>query len=370
MRLVSFEVKTPFGPRRRIGAVQGAELNDAAQFVDLNTGYGLLLREGGDARWKEIADAALPSDMMSFLEGGKEAMARARQVLDFASNVKADLDYQLTFARNQVKLLAPTPRPSTMRDFSEYLEHMSRRSGSTVHAPLWYIYAICYKGNPNTVYGPDDDMLWPDFTERLDPELELAAIVNKAGRNIKVEDAMDYVAGWTIFVDPSARDVQFRETLGPYKGKDFCTFLGPCIVTPDEFDEMNARCGIRVNGEDWFEGNTGAPRQFATPELVAYASDAETIQPGDVIVGGTISYGCSMDLDRWIKPGDVCEYWIEGIGTIKTTVVREPNPHSYVRDGLPGRLELPADAAELLEKIRSKSIDMNTLGQYARLAPR
>src|SRR4051812_24864451 len=108
MRLVSFEVKTPFGPKRRIGAVQGSELNDSAKFVDLNTGYGLLLREGGDARWSEVADAALPSDMMAFLEGGKESMARARQVLDFASHAGADADYQLTFARNQVKLLAPT----------------------------------------------------------------------------------------------------------------------------------------------------------------------------------------------------------------------------------------------------------------------
>jgi 2-keto-4-pentenoate hydratase/2-oxohepta-3-ene-1,7-dioic acid hydratase in catechol pathway len=97
---------------------------------------------------------------------------------------------------------------------------MSRRAGSTLHAPLWYIYPNCYKGDPNSVYGPDDDLLWPDFTERLDPELELAAIVNRRGRNIKVEDAMGYVAGWTIFVDPSA-DVQFRETWGRPESKGF-----------------------------------------------------------------------------------------------------------------------------------------------------
>jgi 2-keto-4-pentenoate hydratase/2-oxohepta-3-ene-1,7-dioic acid hydratase in catechol pathway len=306
--------------------------------------------------------------MAGFLHGGKSSMELARQVLDFSKTARPDNDYQAVFPRNEVKLLASLPRPSTMRDFSQYFEHMTRRFGSTRKAPLWYIYPNCYKGNPNTVYGPDDNMLWPDFTEKLDPELELAAIVNRRGRNITVEDAMDYVAGWTIFVDCSARDVQSRETLGPYKGKDFCTFLGPCLVTPDEFDEMNARCGIRVNGEDWWEGNTGAPRQFATPELVAYAADAEDIVPGDVIVGGTISFGCSADLDRWVRPGDVCEYWIEGIGTIKTTVVREPNPHSYVRDGLPGRLEMPEDSKDLLDKIRNKTVDMNALGQYARMA--
>ena len=139
MRLVSFEVGTPFGPARRIGAVLGGEPTDASQIVDLNTGYALMLREGGDARWRQIADAALPPDMIGFLEGGKQAMDRARQVLDFARSAKADSEgRQLTFNRSDVRLLAPVPRPRTMRDFSVYEQHMSTRSGSTEKAPPFY----------------------------------------------------------------------------------------------------------------------------------------------------------------------------------------------------------------------------------------
>src|SRR5438874_9663308 len=107
MKLVSFAVKTPFGPVRRIGAAMGAEVNESSQFVDLNTGYGLLLRDSGEARWQEHANVLMPPDMQAFLEGGADSMQRARQVIDFAPNTRADEDYQLLFPRSQVRLLAP-----------------------------------------------------------------------------------------------------------------------------------------------------------------------------------------------------------------------------------------------------------------------
>jgi 2-keto-4-pentenoate hydratase/2-oxohepta-3-ene-1,7-dioic acid hydratase in catechol pathway len=353
LKLVSFEVKTAFGPQRRIGVVQGAQLDDSSQIVDLNTGYGLLLREGGDARWREIAAAALPPDMIGFLEGGKQGMERARQVLDFARNASADPDgRQLLFARSQVKLLAPVPRPRTMRDFSVYEAHMSTRSGSLEKAPPFYHFGVCYKGNPESVYGPDDPLLWPDFTNMLDPELELCAVVGKEGRNLSTDEAADYIAGFTIFVDGSARDVQSREFLGPYKAKDFGTNLGPCLVTPDEFDETNAAAGIRVNGEVWWEGNTGERRNYLLPQLVAYASDEETLHPGEVIAAGTIGLSCSVDSGKWIKPGDLVELWIEGIGTMKLTARREPREHSYVRDGMEGLLEVPDSARDYPQKLK------------------
>jgi 2-keto-4-pentenoate hydratase/2-oxohepta-3-ene-1,7-dioic acid hydratase in catechol pathway len=363
MRLVSFAARTPLGPVRRIGAVIGGEPVAGSTIVDLTTSYGLLLRDEGEPRWSEIAAVALPPDMLTFLEGGGPALERARQAVEFAGRAALDPDFTVTVKRRDVKLLSPLPRPRTLRDFSVYETHMS--TVRPEKPPLWYVYPTCYKGNPDSVVGPEDPMLWPDYTERLDPELELAAVVGKGGRNLSIEEAADHIAGFTIFVDPSAREVQFREFLGPYKGKDFCTILGPCIVSPDEFDEMNARCGIRVNGEEWFVGNTGDGRHYGAPELLAYASDAEDIHAGDVIAAGTIGHGCSMDLNKWVQPGDVCEYWISGIGTITTTIMREPNPNPYVRDGLPGRLPLPPRAAEVLAKIKSGELDRGNLREHA-----
>jgi 2-keto-4-pentenoate hydratase/2-oxohepta-3-ene-1,7-dioic acid hydratase in catechol pathway len=352
MRLVTFEVRTAFGPMRRIGAVLGPALNHASRIIDLSMGYGLILREGGDARWKEIAAAALPPDMIEFLEGGPQAMERARRVIDFATRATPDLEVrQLMFNRSEVRLLAPVPRPRTMRDFSVYEEHMSTRFGSW-RAPPFYHFGVCYKGNPESVYGPDDPLLWPDFTNMLDPELELCCVIGREGRNLTVEEAGGYIAGYTIFVDGSARDVQSREGLGPYKAKDFGTNIGPCLVTPDEFDERNAACGIRVNGEVWWEGNTGHRRNFLLPQLVAYASDEETLHPGEVIAAGTIGLSCSVDSGKWIKPNDVVELWIEGIGTMKLTARREKREHSYVRDGMKGLLEVPESAKDYPQKLR------------------
>lgn len=330
------------------------ELEPDSRIADLNSAYSALLRQEGDARWQEIAEAALPPDMLAFLEGGPHAMERARRALDFARTAGEEDDEgrRLTFRRGNVRLLAPVPRPRTLRDFSVYDEHMTKNRPSPEKPPFWYHFASCYKGNPNAVYGPDDPLPWPDFTEMLDPELELCAVIGKAGRNLTIEEAPDYIAGYTIFVDGSARDVQRREQLGPFKAKDFGTNLGPCLVTPDEFDEQDARCGIRVNGEEWYEGNTGHKRNFWLPQLVAYTSDEETLQPGDVLAAGTVGFSCSVDSGRWIKPGDVVELWIEGIGTMKLTARREKRELSYVRDGMQGMVELPEAAIDYPRKLK------------------
>lgn len=358
MKLVSFEVRTPFGPVRRIGAVLGGDLTDHAQIVDLNTGYGLFLRESGDPRWREIAAAALPPDMIGFLEGGRPAMERARQALDFAARAQPDPEgRQLIFSRADVRLLAPVPRPRTMRDFSVYEEHMMRRRPDAQKPAAWYHFGTCYKGNPDMVFGPDDPLRWPDYAEMLDPELELAAVVGRQGMNIPLDEAEGYIAGYTIFVDGSARDVSVKEMLGPYKHKDFGTNIGPCLVTPDEFDELDARCGIRVNGEVWWEGNTGQRRNFRMADLIAYASDEEMLHPGDVIAAGTIGDSCSVDTGRWIKPGDVVELWIEGIGTMRLTAQREKREVSYVRDGLKGMLPLPEHARDYPQKLKEGQVE-------------
>jgi 2-keto-4-pentenoate hydratase/2-oxohepta-3-ene-1,7-dioic acid hydratase in catechol pathway len=239
-----------------------------------------------------------------------------------------------------------------MRDFSVYEEHMMARRPDAQKPASWYHFGTCYKGNPDMVFGPEDPMRWPDFSEMLDPELELAAVIGKAGINLAPEEAAGYIAGYTIFVDGSARDIAVKEMLGPFKHKDFGTNLGPCLVTADEFDEMDARCGIRVNGEVWWEGNTGQKRNYRMTDIVAYASDEEMLHPGDVIAAGTIGDSCSIDTGKWIKPGDRVELWIEGIGTMDLTPRREKREVSFVRDGIEGLLPVPDFARDYPQQLK------------------
>jgi 2-keto-4-pentenoate hydratase/2-oxohepta-3-ene-1,7-dioic acid hydratase in catechol pathway len=364
MKLVSFDVGSPFGITRRIGAVMGSgEIQANSRIVDLNTAYGLQLRESGDARWAEIADAALPSDMLAFLDGGPHAMDRARAAIAFAGSFSGDTaGRQLIFDRAGVKLLSPVPRPRTMRDFSEYEEHMTARSGIPTKQPGFYHFMSCYKGNPDMVFGPDDPIIWPDYTERMDPELELACVIGKRGKNLTPEEAGNYIAGYLIFCDGSARDMSGKESLGPFKMKDFGTNLGPCLVTPDELgDEMDLRCSLKVNGETWFEGNTGWKRNYTMADIVAYASDEEVLNPGDVISAGTIGFSCSVDSQRWPTPNDVIEQWIENVGTMTLRFERHPRETSYVRDGIAGLLPLPPGSEDFPQQLKDGTADVRRM---------
>jgi 2-keto-4-pentenoate hydratase/2-oxohepta-3-ene-1,7-dioic acid hydratase in catechol pathway len=353
MKLLTFEVRTPLGPFRRIGALLEDEPSPDARIADLTSGYAARLREGGEPRASEAADALLPPDMLGYLDGGQPAHQRARQALEFvrrhpeASGPRGET---LVFSTSEVHILSPVPRPRSIRDYSTYEEHMSTRRPEK--PPVFYHAATCYKGNPEAVRGPDGPILYPAYTDWLDPELELACVVNKRGRNIAVEEAAEHIGGYTILIDASARDLGPKDYLGPYKMKDFCTLLGPCLVTPDSFSEEDARCGIRVNGETWFEGNVGHRRHHYFPELIAYASDGEDLVPGDLLGSGTVGTGCSMDIGRWLRPGDLVEAWIEGIGTIRAAVVAEANERSYVRNGLPGRLPVPEHARDFIERFQ------------------
>jgi len=146
---------------------------------------------------------------------------------------------------------------------------------------LWYQMPTYYKGNPCAVIGTDMPILWPKYTEKLDYELEYGLYIGKQGKNISSSDADEYIAGYTIFNDVSARDIQLKEkslTLGPTKGKDFNTsnIMGPCLVTPDELDVSNLRMIARINGEVWSEGNT-ADMYWSWPKIIEYISASETL---------------------------------------------------------------------------------------------
>jgi len=232
----------------------------------------------------------------------------------------------------------PLPRISSIRDFMVFEQHVKNargRRGLEVPAE-WYEGPTFYFTNcADSVLFPDGvDVPRPSYTTRLDFELELACVIGMGGRNIAVDDAEQHIAGFTIYNDWSARDVQRREMavgLGPSKGKDFAQSLGPHLVTPHELQRWHVGRGrydcwmkCSINGVQVSGGNARDMRwDFA--ELIAHASQDVALEPGDVLGSGTVGTGCLLelgpDVHRWLEPGDVVELEIEGIGTLTNRVV-------------------------------------------------
>ena len=260
----------------------------------------------GLLRGETIRDAGFDGDMVALIEAaapvqeGEEVMPRPR-------------------------LLAPL-RPRSLRDFLAFEGHLQgayRGLGREIPQE-WYEVPAYYKGMPDTVIGPDDEVPWPSYTDQLDHELELAAVIGRRVRDVRAEDAAGCIFGYTIWNDLSARDVQRREApigLGPGKAKDWdgSNVLGPCLVTADEFDASAARMTVRVNGAVWGESSTAA-MHHSFADMIAYASQAQTLHPGEVIGSGTAAGGSGLELDRWLQPGDLVELEVEGIGVLRNTI--------------------------------------------------
>jgi 2-keto-4-pentenoate hydratase/2-oxohepta-3-ene-1,7-dioic acid hydratase in catechol pathway len=305
--------------------------------VDLNMAYVRYIDEGGTTgRAYEVAAGLLPADMIEFFKGGRLAKETAELAIDYAQQYigrskffRGPQDEKIIYSIKDVQVLAPVPRPNSIRDTLSFEGHMKSLE-NTIRRPmpdLWYQMPTYYKGNPCTVIGPDMSILWPSYTEKLDYELEFGLYIGKQGRNISAGDAHEHIAGYTIFNDVSARDLQRKEkslTLGPTKGKDFnsSNIMGPCLVTPDELDASNLRMTASINGEVWSEGCT-ADMHWSWPRIIEYISKSETLYPGDFIGSGTVPNGCGAELDRWIQPGDVIELEVEGIGILRNQVIRE-----------------------------------------------
>lgn len=331
MKLVTFEIRTPLGPFYRVGALRGPDV------VDLNMAYARWLSDHGEAQPRRLADAQVPSSMLPFLEGGVSTMAAARRALDHAAN--ADLSVTgpngetIVHPLDEVNLAAPIPDPSSLRDFIAFEDHIaatSKRRGQPI-PPEWYKFPVYYKGNHRTIIGPGQSLAWPLDTSKLDYELELACVIGRKGRDISEREAEQYIAGYTIMNDFSARDIQFQEMacrLGPAKGKDFATSLGPCLLTPDEITDLGALTMIaRVNGEEWSKGRFGTIH-WSFAQMIAHVSRGETIYPGDVFGSGTVGGGCGLESDRYLKPGDVVELEIQPIGILRNQIHGPGNPEA------------------------------------------
>lgn len=246
----------------------------------------------------------------------------------------------------QVRLLPPL-QPPTIRDFMTFERHIEGagmlRDREHPIADQWYAAPAFYFTNPHGLVGAHDDVAIPPGCTLLDFELEVAAVIGRAGRNLRPEEAGDHIAGYAILNDWSARDLQGAEMLvglGPAKGKDFALTLGPWIVTADELephrrgDRLDLRMDVSVNGVP-FGGDTLAEMAWSFEELVAYASRGTSVQPGDVLGSGTCAGGCLVE--HWgrngaidpppLQAGDVVEMTVQGLGTIANTVVAGAAPH-------------------------------------------
>lgn len=255
----------------------------------------------------------------------------------------ARADDQMRLA--EARLLAPV-QPPTVRDFSVFEQHIEgvrlRRSPGNPVPAVWYDSPFCYFSNPHAVNGPGAEIAVPPGCVDLDFELEVAAVIGRPGFNLRPGDAGAHIAGYTIFNDWSARDLQLAEMrlgLGICKGKDFANTLGPWIVTADELErhrqgnrldlDMRASVNGREIGDD-----TLANMAWSFEELVSYASRGTWVRPGDVLGSGTCGSGCLLEMwgrngrDAYppLRPGDTVSLTVEGIGTLTNSVVAGPDP--------------------------------------------
>jgi 2-keto-4-pentenoate hydratase/2-oxohepta-3-ene-1,7-dioic acid hydratase in catechol pathway len=253
----------------------------------------------------DVVDVGFDGDMVAFIETGAR-LGVTRHV-------------------DGAVLRAPL-RPRTMRDFLAFEGHLKKAfAGLGKEIPAeWYTVPAYYKGLPDTVIGPDEQIPWPAYTAKLDHELELAAVIGAPGRDIAAADALDHVFGYTIWNDLSARDVQVRELpigMGPCKSKDWdgSNVLGPCLVTADEIDPHDVELTVRVNGERWGGDNTGA-MYHSFEDMIAYASRGLTLRAGELLGSGTATGGSGLELDRWLQPGDVIEMEADRVGVLRNEV--------------------------------------------------
>ena len=329
MKLCTFEVATSLGRHRRLGAFL------AAGIVDLNFACAWHLARKGEVRPSTLADVLVPPSVLEFLRGGDTSMGFARATIAslaeaLAQGVPEGLNGEtLLYAPGAVRLRAPLPEPPSVRDFYAFEAHVKKgfeKRGEPMPQE-WYEIPVYYQSTRQNVIGTEEDVPWPSFTEKFDYELEIAAVIGRAGRDITAGNAREHIAGFTVMNDFSARDIQRREMrvrLGPAKGKDWCTAFGPVLVTTDEIgDPYNLAMTARVNGEEWSRGNTSA-LHWKFEQMIEFLSRDQTIQPGDILGSGTVGTGCGLELDRWVKPGDVMELEIEKIGVLRNTVVRAP----------------------------------------------
>jgi len=299
-------------------------------------------------------DKLIPDNMNEFLWGGDELMDHARRVHAAISSGSMDAKEELFF-----ELMAPVPHPSSCRDAYAFRQHVetARRNRGVAMIPEFDQYPIFYFTNHNAIQGAGEIECMPDHFDKLDFELEVAVVLNKKGRNIRAADADSFIAGFMIMNDMSARTLQMEEmllNLGPAKGKDFATVIGPWLVTPDELEKYkvsakpghtgnayNLEMKCVVNGKQVSAGNL-ADMEWTFAEIIERCAYGCDVLPGDVIGSGTVGTGCFLELNgtglsndasyqrQWLKDGDLVEMEVTGLGMLGNIITKAKDDFSIL----------------------------------------
>jgi fumarylacetoacetate (FAA) hydrolase len=303
------------------------------------------------------ADVLLPATMKDLLNRWDECIDKLRE-LEQRIRKGQVLEHQYALYP-EACIMAPVPQPTSCRDGYAFRQHVAaaRRNRKVDMIPEFDQFPIFYFTNHNAVQGPGEIECMPDHFQKLDFELEAAIVVCRKGRNIRAAEADQYIGGYMIMNDMSARTLQMEEmllSLGPAKGKDFSTVIGPMLVTPDELEAFrvpakpnhtgnNHRLGMKcwVNGKLVSEGNLG-DMDWTFAEILERCSYGVDILPGDVIGSGTVGTGCFLELNgtgllndpnyqvQWLQDGDVVEMEIEGLGHLKNTIKKVETDYSLL----------------------------------------
>jgi len=304
------------------------------------------------------ANPELPATMKEMLASWETNSEKAKRTVE---DIKSGKSTMVPYATMETAtLLAPVPHPTSCRDGYAFRQHVAsaRRNRKVEMIPEFDQYPIFYFTNHNAIQGPGEIRCMPDHFEKLDFELEASIVIGKKGRNIKAAEADNYIAGYMIMNDMSARTLQMEEmklNLGPAKGKDFSTAIGPMLVTPDELEpykvpakeghtgnNYNLKMKCRVNGVEVSSGNMG-DMDWTFAEIVERCAYGADILPGDVIGSGTVGTGCFLELNgtgllndpnykvQWLQPGDVVEMEIDGLGSLTNTIVKENTDWSILK---------------------------------------
>jgi fumarylacetoacetate (FAA) hydrolase len=271
---------------------------------------------------------------------------------------KTDKSHGISY--NSVKILAPVPHPTSCRDAYAFRQHVAaaRKNRKAEMIPEFDQYPVFYFTNPHTIQGPGKVVCMPDHFEKLDFELEAAIVICKQGRNIKAEEADDYIGGLMIMNDLSARQLQIEEmllNLGPAKGKDFATTTGPWLVTLDELQKFevpakenhtgknwNLKMTCKVNGIKVSEGNL-SDMDWTFAEIIERASYGVDLYPGDIIGSGTVGTGCFLELngtgklndpnyrEQWLQNGDEVILEIDQLGSLYNIITAEQTDYSILK---------------------------------------
>lgn len=335
MKVCTFKRSSHLGVTKRLGLFL-----DEKTIIDVNFCWQAKFEKEGFYSPDGRASLFAPSSLAQFLRLHQDrAIEKLKETLQlYESLAKEGMLKTLTGADiafhmmdvPQLKFDAPLDEINMYRDFYAHEKHVKKgfEKRNEPVPPAWYEIPAYYKGGNAGFIGQDEIIPWPYYSDQLDYELELGVVIGRDGKNVKAKDIKKHIFGFTILNDISARDIQRKEMsirLGPAKGKDWCSIMGPVIVTFDEFnyEEPNLLMTASVNGEEWSRGQSG-DCHYSWGEMIEHMGMEEWIRATDFIGSGTVGTGCGLELDKWIKPGDKLELSIERIGTLKN-IVGTPN---------------------------------------------